>query len=277
MSKPQSPTFKCLEASQEIAFANYQLTVHGFLHGLRKSLSPPCQPGKIAPISKLQLTSSTCHEDLLFVDSVAAVSGPGILDPPESTSSEIDSDRVVNPIPEARRLQSAVPEGADGCDVLRTMPKVVRTYTRKITREFPVREDSPTSSLRRSFVHERALLNGPLDDASNTSIKQFASKKDRRIKDTKKRTSAVPRKRRQKIVQDDEEACQEDCSGDGADTVIRKDNKTKRKKRKKRRAPVNQLALVARAPSHEDYRLNFQVRTSLWHFHLLWVLIKLCA
>ena len=277
MSKPQSPTSKCLGASQEIAFASYQLTVQGFLHGLRKPLSPPCQPGKVAPISKLQLTSSTCHEDLLFVDSVAAVSGPGILDPPESTSSEIDSDRVVSPIPKARRLQPVVPEGADGCDVLMTMPKVVRTYTRRITRESPLREDSPISSLSRSSVYERVLPKGPLDDALDTSIEYLASKEDRRIKDAKKRTSAVPQKRRQKIVQDDEKACQENCSGDGADTVIRKDNKTKRKKRKKRRAPVNQLALVARAPSHEDSRLNSQVRTSLWHFHLLWVLIMRCV
>ena len=212
---------------------------------------------------------------MLFVDSVAAVSGPGILDPPESTSSEIDSDRVVSPIPEARRL--AVAEGADGCDVLMTMPKVVRTYTRRITRESPLREDSPISSLSRYSVHERVLPKGPIDDALDTPIEYLASKEDRRIKDAKKRTSAVPRKRRQKIVQDDEEACQENCSGDGADTVIRKDNKTKRKKRKKRRAPVNQLALVARAPSHEDSRLNSQVRTFLWHFHLLWVLIMRCA
>ena len=214
---------------------------------------------------------------MLFVDSVAAVSGPGILDPPESTSSEIDSDRVVSPIPKARRLQSVGPEGADGCDVLMTMPKVVRTYTRRITRESPLREDSPISSLSQSSVHERILHKGPLDDALDTPIEYLASKEDRRIKDAKKRTSAVPRKRRQKIVQDDEEACQEDCSGDGADTVTRKDNKTKRKKRKKRRAPVNQLALVARAPSHEDSRLDSQVRTSLWHFHLLCVLIMRCA
>ena len=257
---PQSRTSKGLGVSHENAFPSYHLTVQGFLHGLRKPISPPCQPGDVAPFSKLQSTSSTGHEDLLFVDSV---SGPGLLDPPESTSSEIDSDQVVSPIPKARRLQSAVSEGADGCDVLMTMPKVVRTYTRKVMGESPVREDSPTSSLRRSSVHERVMLEGPLDDALDPPIEYLASKENRRIKDAKRRTSAVPRKRRQRILQDDEETCQENRTEDGADTVISVDNKTKRKKRKKRRAPVNQLALVARAPSHEGSRLKSQVRTPL--------------
>ena len=242
---------------------SYHLTVQGFLHGLRKPVSPPCQPGEVAPFSKLQLTSSTGNEDLLHVDSVATLPGPGLLDPPESTSSEIDSDQVVSPIPKARRLQSAVSEGADGCDVLMTMPKVVRTYTRKVTGESSVREDSPTSSLRRSSVHERVLLEGPLDDALGTPIEYLASKESRRIKDAKKRTLAVPRKRRQRILQDDAETCLENRTEDGADTVISVDNKTKRKKRKKRRAPVNQLALVARAASHEGSRLKSQVRTPL--------------
>ena len=262
MSKPQSPTSELSGASQKSSFPSYQLTVHGFLHGLRKPVSPPCQPGEVAPISKLQLASSTGHEDLLFIDSVATVAGPGLLDPPESTSSGIDSDQVVSPIPDARRLQSAVWEGEDGCDVLMAMPKVVRTYTRKIAHESPVRKDSLTSSLSRSSVHERVLPEGLLDDTLDTPIKHLASKKNCRIKDAKKRTTAGLRKRRQRISQDDEEACQADRSEDGAHTVLSVDNKTKRMKRKKRRAPVNQLALVASAPSHEGSRLSSQVRTS---------------
>ena len=185
-------------------------------------------------MSKLQLTFSTGHENLLFVDSIATVSGPGLLDSPESTSSKMDSDQIVSPIPEARRLHSAVPEGADGCGVLMTMPKVVRTYTRKIMRESPAREDSLASSLSRSSVHERVLLEGHLDDAADTPIEYLASKENRRIKHAKKRSSAGSRNRRQRILQDDEEACQEDRSEDGANTVMSVDNKTKRKKRKKR-------------------------------------------
>ena len=224
-------------------------------------MSPPCQPGKVAPISKLRWL----------------VSGPGLLDPPESTSSEMDSDQIISPILEARRLHSAVPEGADGSDVLMTMPKVVRTYTRKIAAKSPVREDSLTSSPSRSSVHERVLLEGHLDDAADTPIEYLASKENRWMKHAKKRTSAGPRNRRKRILQDDEGACQEDRSEDGANTVMSVDNKTKRKKRKKRRAPVNQLALVARAPSHESSRLNAQVRTSLLQDHLLWVSIMRCV
>ena len=262
MSKPQSPTSEFLGASQRNSLPSYQLTVHGFLHGLRKPVSPPCEPGEVAPILKLQLASSTGHEDLLFVDSEATVPGPGLLDPPESTSSGIDSDQVVSPIPKARRLQSPLWEGADGCDVLMAMPKVVRTYSRKVIHESPVRKDSLTSPLGRSSVHERILPEGPLGDALDTPTKHLGSKKNRRIKNAKKRTTAGLCKRRQRIPQDDEEACQADRSEDDAHTVLSVDNKTKREKRKKRRAPVNQLALVASAPSREGSRLSSQVRTS---------------
>ena len=224
------------------------------------------------------MTSSTGHEDLLFVDSVVTVSEPELLDPPESTSSEIDSDEAVSPIPEAPRLRSAVLEGADESGMLMTMPKVVRTYTRKITRESPVRKDGHTSSPSQFFVHERTLLDRPLDDASDKPIKLLASLKTRRRKDTKKRISAVPQKRRQQLLRDDgEESCQEDSIKDGVDRVVSWDSKTRPKKRKKRRAPVNQLALVARAPSHEDSGVSSQVGTSLWHDRLLWVSIIHCV
>ena len=113
---------------------------------------------------------------------MATVSDPEFLDPAESTSSEMDSDQLVSPRAEAPRLHSAVPEGADGCDVLMTMPKVLRRYTRKIAREKPVREDSLTSCLSRSAVHKRVLPPGPLDDALDTPIEYLALKENRRIK-----------------------------------------------------------------------------------------------
>ena len=106
--------------------------------------------------------------------------------------------------------------------------------------------EGSTSSLSRFFMHERALLEGPFDDASDTPI--LGNRPQRKTtgqKMERKRVSAVPRKRRQRVLQDDEEPCQEDREEDGADTVIKPDYKTERKKRKKRRAPVNDMETSA--------------------------------
>lgn len=264
-SKRQSPTRTFLEASQENALTSYHLTVQGFLHGLRKS-------GSETP--KLQSIASTRHADLLFANSVATVSRPGLLDPPESTSSETDSDHVLSPSLETRRVRSPNPEGAIGSDVSMKMPKVVRTYTKR-TKHGPLRrDDSSTLFLTRSSTHEGALLDQHLSDGSNMPTGQLASGAKPTTKPTEKRTSAVPRKRKQQTLQDDEENCRGDGSGKDADIVTSK--KSRKAKRKKRRAPVNQLALVTRLPSHEVPTVNAQVRTYFLH-HLLRVSVWDCA
>ena len=261
MSARQSLTSQSLEASQDKAFTGHYLTVQGFLHGLRKPASPPCQPAEIAQSPKLQSTASKGHEDLLC-DSVATVRSPELLDPPESSPSELNNEQAVSPIPEARRLQYPVPERPDGSKMLVRMPRVLRTYTRKIKYASPVRKDSSTSSPTRSSIHKEALLEGLPNNGSDTPTAHLASKKKRRVKDAEERTSAVPRKRKQQTLQDDEEACQKDRREDDADIVT--GEKKRKARRKKRRAPINQLALVAVPQS--------QVRTSFRH-HLLCVSI----
>ena len=199
---------------------------------------------------------------------MATISRPGLLDPPKSTSSETDSDRVLSPSPETRRLRSPNPEGAVGSDVSMKMPKVVRTYTKRIKHGPPVRGDSSTLFLTRSFTHERALLHQKFGDGSDMPTGRSPSREKPITKPTNKLTSAVPRKRKQQTLQDDEG---QGCSEDDADIVT--SNKSSKSNRKKRRAPVNQLALV---PSHEVFTVNAQVRTYLRH-HLLRVSLWDCA
>ena len=253
-SKRQSPARAFLEASKENASTSYHLTVQGFLHGLRKS-------GSETP--KLQSIASTRHADLLFVNSVAIISRPGLLDPPESTSSETDSDQVLSPSPETRRLRSPNPEGAIGSDVSMKMPKVVRTYTKRIKHGPLVSDDSSTLFLTRSPKHRGALLDQHLRDRSDMPTGQLASGAEPTTKPTKKRTSAVSRKRKQQTLQDDEGNRRGDGSEDDADIVTSKESS--KAKRKKRRAPVNQLALVTRLPSHKVPTVNAQVRTYFLH------------
>ena len=253
-SKCQSPARAFLEASQENALTSYHLTVQGFLHGLRKS-------GSETP--KLQSIASTRHADLLFVNSVATISRPGLLDPPESTSSETASDQVLSPSPETRRLRSPNPEGAIRSDVSMKMPKVLRTYTKRIKHGPLVSDDSSTLFLTRSSTHGGALLDQNLRDRSDMPTGQLASGAKPTTKPTKKRTSAVPRKRKQQTLQDDEENRRGDGSEDDAHIVISK--KSSKAKRKKRRAPVNQLALVTRLPSHKVPTVYAQVRTYFLH------------
>ena len=135
----QSPTPKGLEASQNIAFARYHLAVRGFLQGLRKPASPPYLLSEAAQTPKLQSITSTGHDDLLSTNSVAALSGPGLLDPPESIPSETDNDQVFSLALEARRLEYPFPESTDESDVLMKTPKVIgrrraafRPYPNKI-------------------------------------------------------------------------------------------------------------------------------------------------
>ena len=253
-SKRQSPARAFLEASQENALTSYHLTVQGFLHGLRKSESET---------PKLQSIASTRHADLLFVNSVATISRPGLLDPPESTSSETDSDQVLSPSPETRRLRSPNPEGAIGSDVSMKMPKVVRTYTKRIKHGPLVSDESSTLFLTRSSTHRGALLDQNLRDRSDMPTGQLASGARPTTKPTKKCTSAIPRKRKQQTLQDDEGNGRGGGSEDDADIVTSK--KSSKAKRKKRRAPVNQLALATRLPSHKVPTVNAQVRTYFLH------------
>lgn len=225
------PTPKRLEAPQDNTLTSRQLTVQGFLHSLRKPVTP------------------TCHEDLSSIDSAAGVLGPGLLDPPESILNDISSEQVLSPLPEANRPQSPNPKGSDEKDVSMKMPKVVRTYAKKTKQVLTVRQDSASLFLTQSSTRDGAPLDGVVHDGSGAPIDQAASREIPRIQPAKKPTSVVLRKRKRQPQQDDEEIRQEDHSEDDADMVM--GEKKKRTKRKKRRAPVNELALVTKPPSHE--------------------------
>ena len=219
-------------------------------------MSSQFQPSDVVQTPKLQSNALTGTEDLLVFDSAATMSGRGLLDPPESTSSDTDSEQVLSSGPEARRLQSANAGIVDGSHMLMKIPRVVRTYTRKIKHASPVREDNSTLSLNRPG----ALLDRILEDGSDAPTGRSASRKSPKAKSAKKRISAVHRKRKEQTLQVGGEACREVRSEDDTDMgTSGKDSKTKRKKR---RAPVNQLALVARPMSYEASGVGGQVGIS---------------
>lgn len=244
------PPPKSFEALQNDASTSSQLTVQGFLHGLRKLMT--CKPAEAAEAPKLEAFASTGLEDLTFIDPAA----PGLLDSPESTPNETDSEQVLISSPEARNLRPSHPKGADEMDEYMKIPKVTRTYTKKTKHVSPQRKDNPALFfLTQLPKHKRALLDGLPDDESDSTTEQVAS---RELQPAKEHTSAVPQKRRQQPLQDDEEIHREDHGEYDADTVImEKDKKTKRKKR---RVAVNELALVKRLSSREHFPANNQVR-----------------
>lgn len=199
---------------------------------------------------------------MLFVDTVAKVSDPGLLDPPESTSSDVDSDQVLSPAPDARRSRSPDPKGTDESGVLMKIPRVIRTYTRKIKHEPLARKDISTKSQTQSFTPQRALHDGLLNDGSDTPTEELAFRENLNIRPAirpaKKRTPTVAVKRKQQSLQNDEGLRREDRGE--ADADVETSERNKKTKRKKRRAPVNQLALVASLPSP----IGFKVKPPLY-------------
>ncbi len=251
------PTPKSFEALQDKASTSSQLTVQGFLHVLRKPMTS--KPAEAAEAPKLEAIGSTCLEDLTFIDSAA----PGLLDSPESTLNKTDSQQVLISSPEARNLRPPHPKGANEMDESMKIPKVTRTYTKKTKHVSPQRKDNPVLFLVELPKHKRALLDGLLDDESTTE--QVAS---RELQPAKEHTSAVPQKRRQQPLQDDEEIHREDHGEYDADTVMME--KYKKTKRKKRRVAVNELVLVKRLSSREHSPANNQVRR-LFCAAFIWV------
>lgn len=252
------PTPKCLEAPQANTLTSCQLTVQGFYHGLRQPVPPPCELAEAAEAPKLKPSASTGHGDLPFIDST--VPGPGLLGPSKSIPNEIDREQVLSLSPEARILRYPNPQAADEKAVSKRIPKVVRTYAKKIKHVSEVRKDSSALFLTQSSTHEGALLDRLFDDGSDAPIKRQVSREIPKTKPAKKHTPASPRKSKRQLLQDDEEIRREDYSEDDADTVITE--KKKETKRKKRRAPVNGLALVTDFPSHQYSPAEAQVRTS---------------
>lgn len=253
-SRHGSPTPERFEASQDKEIASYYLTVQGFLYGLRRPVSPSCRPPEVNQAPKPHSSASASLEDMLFVDTVARVSDPGLLDPPESTVSDVDSDQVLSPAPDARRLRSPDPKGADGGDVLMKIPRVIRTYTRKIKHEPFVRKDISTKSQTQSFTPQGALLDGLLDDGSDSPTEQLASRENLNIRPAEKRNPRVAMKRKKQSLQNDKGLRRGGCSE--ADADVETSERNKKTKRKNRRAPVNQLALVARLPSPDGFNVK---------------------
>ena len=247
------PSPNHLEASQYDKSTGCQLTVHDFLHGLRKSVILPDEPAE-AP--KLQPIASTRLEDLPFIDSAATILGPGLFDPPESTPGETDSDQILSPSPGVSRLRYPSPKCADEQDVLMKIPKVTRTYTKKVKPVLLIWKDGSAISHTQSSTHERALLDGLVDVGSTEQLPCMS------IPETgpaERQRSVIPRKRKRQALQG---IRQENPSEDNLSMVIREKKKTT--KRKKRRAPVNELALVTR---HSSAPLR-QVRKSIRRYHI---------
>lgn len=161
----------------------------------------PRRPPEVDQTPSPHTNASTGHQDKQFGDTVAKVSDSGLLDPPESTSSDADCDQVPSPAPDAINLRSPDPKRPYESDVSMKIPRVIRTYTRKIK-------------------HEPIVV-----------------------------------KRKQHSLQNDEGLGREDRSEADADVETSERNK-KKNRRKKRRAPVNQLALVARLPSPNGFKVE---------------------
>ena len=240
---------------QDGTSSNYQLTGQRFLHERPVTL--------LCPSAEAALTANAQPVGLAGHDTEATNSGPCLLDPPESIPSETDNNQVSSPAPEARRLRSRTTKGSQGRDVSMQIPKVVRTYTKKIKPKLPVRDHSSAMPLTRSFTQDGALLVRNLDDASDSSAEQSASRKYLKARPMKNHTSAGPWKHKRQILQEEEKNCQEDRRNNDANTMTA--TKRKRPTRKKRRAPVHGLPLVTRLPSLEISAVEAQVRASSWY------------
>ena len=260
------PTTKRFEAPQEDTLTSCQLTVQGSLHNLRKPVTSRHKSVEAIEAPKFQTIASTGHEVLPFIDSAAEIPGPGLLDPPESIINEIDSEQVLTPLPEAKRLRSLNQKGVDEKDVSMKIPKVVRTYAKKTKQVLPVRKYTSALILTQSSTREGALLDGLLNDGSGATTEQSASREVSKVQSAKNSISAVASKRKRQPQQDNEETRREDHREDDADMVL--GQKQKRTKRKKRRAPIKELALVTKLPSPEVSPVNSQVRKSFGH-HLI--------
>ncbi|CAF9940004.1 MAG: hypothetical protein ALECFALPRED_008402 [Alectoria fallacina] len=266
----------------------HPLSVQEFLHSLKKSTrklptpkrveSPqdntftrPYNPVEAAEAPELQPIASTDHGDLRFIGAI--VPGPDLLGPPESPN-EIDDKQAPSPSPEIKRLQPPNLNGTGEKVASIKIPKVVRTSAKKIKHVSLVGNPSSDLFLTQSSTHEGALLDGLLDEGSDAPTEQLASGEISKTMPAKKHNSAIPPKRKRQPLQDDEEIRREDHTKDDVDMTTSRG--TERTRRKNRRAPVKELALVTRLPSHKYFTAKAQVRTS-FRQDLVWVSIRPCA
>ena len=276
MSSPEKSvsannTPKGIDASQDDFSTSCQLTVQGFLCGLQNPVTLPCKPVEAGQAFGLQPTASRGNGDSPSLDSGPKISSPGLLDPPESVPSETDRDRVSSPSFVARRVRFPDPDGRDESDLLMKIPKVIRTYSKKIKRELPVRTNSNHSSSTRSSAHKGPLPDDLLSGEPATPNEELASKEPHNSRPATKDISAPPQKSKRRTLQDDDDFCRDNRSGGDADMLI-SEVKT-RTKQKKRRAPVDELALVTRLIPHSTPAVKARVRTSCNHL-FLWISIE---
>ncbi|CAD6564042.1 MAG: hypothetical protein ASARMPRED_002672 [Alectoria sarmentosa] len=241
----------------------HPLSVQEFLHSLKKStrklpttkrveapqdntFTRPCNSAEAAETPKLQPVASTDHGDLRFIG--ATVPGPDLLGPPESPN-EIDDKQALSPLPKVKRLQPPNLNGTGEKVVSIKIPKVVRTYAKKIKPVSLVGNPSSDLFLTQSSTHEGPLLDGLLDEGSDAPTEQLASGQISKTMPAKKHKSAIAPNRKRQPLQDDEEIRRSDHNADDVDMTASRG--TERTRRKKRRAPVKELALVTRLPSHE--------------------------
>ena len=270
LKKPTRPlsTSQGLETTQEKSLQSSQLTVQAFLHGLRTPVTPLRKPAEAAEGPKLQTIAS---ESPKSSQSIAAASGPSLLDPPESTPNRLNSEGALSPSLEAKRLRCPTPKGKEEKDEPMKIPKVTRTYTKKAKHVSPFQRDSPALFLTQSSTHKGVLIDGLHDDSSDSPIERLASREASKSRPVKKHTSLVLQKRKRQPLQENKEIRRVEHNEDDADMVKRQ--KTGKKKRKRRRAPVNELALVTDIQSLEVSQVKSQVRPS-FRQHFIWVPIR---
>ena len=199
---------------------------------------------------------------LTFVDPEAtnSSSGLGLLHPPESIPSETDTDEVPNPAPEAKRLRFLSPEGSEERFLSMKMPKVVRTYTKKIKRGSIARKDDASLFMTQASTSEAALCDG-LSSSLDVLTRRLASGEHAEIELAKKGIAAVSHQRKRQTLQEEEEIRQPGKDDASLMTIRRKE----KGKRKKRRAPLNELPLVMRSSWYRASAGEAQVRASFEH------------
>ena len=226
-------------------------------------MTPPCQLAEAAEAAELQMIPSTGLEDMPFI-----ASGPGLLDPPESMSDESDGEQVLSPSPGTREQ----PPNLERVDenLFKKIPKVTRTYTKKVKRVLPRYNEIFRLPLTRSSTRDEALLDELLLVRPDSAAKRLVSRKISQAKTAKKNVSALPKKGKLQPLQEEDENHQKDHDEGDRDIVIKKNEK--KTKRKKRRVPVNELALVTlvESPQYREYpSASNQVRTSFGPAYIL--------
>ena len=256
------------------------LNVQEFLRSLKKPRRPLPTPKSLgahpepAEGSNHQPDASTYHKDFPYID-LGMMSGQKLSDPPRSVLDKIHCQQVLGPFQEAETKRPSKLQGAEQRIISMNIPKVLKTYSKKLKHTSPLHMDRSTLFPNQSFTHEPILPGEHLYDGRNTPAEQPALRRSPSDKCTKTLNLVGSLKRKRQPLADVEQVRQEDQAEDpildnendevDPDIVIKED--TRKTRRKKRRAPVNELPLVKTLneslPSRTVSPMDANVRISL--------------